>query len=70
MSEQPERKPSHSKLVRLSESRGKVEQPKGQFKDLFKKGTDKGNDKRKQPSIPIASVLPERITSPSKASDA
>lgn len=46
MSEQPERKPSHSKLVRLSESRGKVEQPKGQFKDLFKKGTDKGNDKR------------------------
>ena len=51
MSEHPERKPSQSKLVRLSESRGKVEQPQGQFKDLFKKGIDKGNNRRNiQPS--------------------
>lgn len=47
MSEHPKRKPVHSKFVRLSESRGKVEQPTGQFKDLFKKGSNKGNN---QPS--------------------
>lgn len=45
MSEHPKRKPVHLKPVRLSESRGKVEQPTGQFKDLFKKGTDTGNNK-------------------------
>lgn len=51
MSEHTKRKPVHSKFVRLSESRGKVEQPTGQFKDLFKKGTDKGTNKgNNQPS--------------------
>ena len=57
MSEHPKRKSVHSKIVKLSESRGKVEQPAGQFEDLFKKGTDKGNNKgnNQPPKTPSSS---------------
>ena len=60
MSEQPKRRPGHSKYARLSESRGKVEQPKGQFKDLFKKETNGGNNiGHNQPSKEPASPQKE-----------
>lgn len=45
MSEQPRRKSGNSAHLRFSESRGKVEQPTGQFRDLFQKGKDEGKKK-------------------------